>query len=205
MLRRLTPLALILTGLLWAPSPAIAQFNVGLGMGTNVCIPNGDADCSNLLPLGHLSALMEYRFGGLVGWSLEYDYGAYWPTGTGADRLTQRSTHFLTTIRGYYDYRDWDVYSGLGLGFASHRLTDTVADEELASFSTLWAAFKVSLGATRPWDLADGLHWGIRADQIYYLSGEACVVLGGAQNCEAIDDTNVAGQLQISWDVRYVF
>lgn len=205
MSRRLMPTPLLFVACLLTASPAAAQFNVGLGTGVNLCVPNGDADCSNLVPFGQVSALMEYRFGGLVGWSLEYDYGAYWTTGTGSDRLAQRSTHFLTALRGYFDYQEWDLYGGLGLGYGSHTLSDTIADSDLASFSTFWAAFKVSLGALRPWDIADGLHWGVRADQLYYLSGEACVKLGGAQDCQDIDATDIAHQFQLALDVRYVF
>ncbi len=202
---RLSPVLLIFVGSLLVATPATAQFNVGVGTGANVCIPNGDADCSNIFPFGQVSALMEYRFGGLVGWSLEYDYGAYLLTGTGAEGLSQRSTHLLTVLRGYSEQGPWDVYCGLGMGFGSHRIMDTEAQKELTSFSTLWAAVKLSLGAVRPWDLADGLHWGVRADLVVYLSGEACVVLGGAQDCRDISETTVAGQLQLALDVRYVF
>jgi len=198
-------LCLLVMASMWVSTPAAAQFNLGLGAGLQACTPNGEADCESTLPFGHLWGLMEYRFGGRVGWSVEYDYGAYWPTGTGSDRLSLRSSHLMTVVRGYFDYGLWNLYGGVGMGLSTLTQSDSVAEETLSSFETYWAGLRLSVGALRPWDLADGLHWGVRVEHVFHLTGETCVVLAGAQDCRDTEDSDVSGQLQVALDVRYVF
>jgi len=188
---------------------ALGQFSLGLSAGPNVCLPNGEADCEDIYPLGYMNVGMEYRF--LTFFGIGADYNISGLTAQESD-ISIGAQHAVGMLRGHVPIPlvGMRVVGGLGAGYGE--LWGEHESNPGEPFYTFVSPFlTLRADAAVLWSLPLGLLVGAETVWVGYLSGERCYNHPlGQSDCSAIadlegGDADVIDLLQLGGTVRYEF
>lgn len=190
------------------PDAANAELLLSAGLGTQVCLPDGEADCEEVFPLGYVKAGLEYRFLTFIGLGVDYNLGGLVAEKSAISISTQQ---LIPMLRGYFPLSvlPLRLSAGAGMGFgeiwAQH-------DEESApfySFASLFTVLRAEAGVI--WDLPLGFEVAADLGLLFHFSGERCFEHSlGQSDCAQVGelpeaDAAVFDLLQLGGVFRYGF
>ena len=186
-------------------------FSTSLGGALATCLPSGTADCSGTFPGASISSALEFRFW-YMGIALEFDYGAYWVGGDGAENVSNTTMHLMPVLKGYYPLGDLELFFGAGLGYSSIAVTEDTS-ESLAAWSTLWQGVKLTGGVwydLHQHGLPEGFTLDLAVNLFLNSGGTRCTEYAGSGPCLSGTDLepaqrDVANHLQLNTAFRYTF
>lgn len=195
--------------------PIRGDLGLGLTVGTglNVCVPRGDASCTDLVPGPLFSAGFEYRFW-RMGIGLNYATGRHFPIGTGAQDVSVSTQHFTFDILGYFPtWRAFEPFAALGLGYGQLMSKDDTQQSRV-EWSSLWQTAHLRGGVRHrlpeSWQLHSGWFWTMYSALYFHQGGERCVFYNAQGACRLTEElsggnTDFATTLELGGQVGFGF
>ena len=184
-----------------------------LGAGLNICVPRGDASCTDLLPGPFFSAGVEYRFW-RMGIGLNYAMGRYFPIGTGAQNVSVSTEHLTFDILGYFPiWKAFEPFAAVGLGYGQ-LLSKDGAQQSRVEWSSLWQTAHLRAGVRHrlpaSWQLHSGWFWTLYTAAYLHQGGERCVFYNAQGACRLTEefsggDTDYATSLELGGQLGFGF
>ena len=197
------------------PGPVRGRLGLSLMLGTglNVCVPRGDASCTDLIPGPFFNVGFEYRFW-RMGIGLNYAQGRHFPIGTGAEDVSVSTQHFTFDVLGYFpNWQTFEPFAALGLGFGQIQSRDDVQQSRV-EWSSLWqtAHLRAGLRHRMPesWQLHPGWFWTLYGALYLHQGGERCVFYNAQGACRLTEElsgsqTDYASTLELGGQVGFGF
>ncbi|MEE2789358.1 MAG: hypothetical protein VX589_18615 [Myxococcota bacterium] len=191
---------------------AQAGFSVSAQSALTLCLPSGEADCTETYPGAAVGAAMEVRFWHM-GISLDFDYGWAIVGGSGSEDVSSTTMHITPMVKGYYPMGDFDIFFGAGTGYSAMTVADDRTASE-ASWHTWLLGMKLTAGLvfdlSKTFDWPDGFALDTGMNFFINFGGTRCVKYANAGPCQPVEELSggqgdVAGQFQLNGALRYTF
>jgi hypothetical protein len=176
------------------PASAFAQAQIGLRVGIDQCMDNGDAECEDT-KLGYSVTLApKYMFNPNVGIGLDVNFSSL--TAEGENQPDIDFFHVIPMVTGVFNAGAVDFSLGAGIGYNRLKISQGIISVE----PNTWMAFKASLGLMIPVD--DQLSVALGIDYVFNGEMELCIPIQGGEKCAEGD---MFSQLHIAAGINYSF
>lgn len=159
--------------------------------GLNLCVPRGEASCTDMAPGPYYSLGFQYRFWRL-GLALSYASGKHFALGTGSENVSVSTDHFILDLVGYFPTSAGiEPFAAVGLGYGNLVSRDDSSDARV-EWSSIWQTVRLSGGVRGvfPEDLLPGEGWFWEGYGSFYLhqGGERCVFYQAQGACRLSEE-----------------